>query len=347
MTTAEGRPPAADRRTSVRTEFWARTRRGWDLAFYALTAITAVSLLAFRGSAPAELGWGLGGLAVLVVAYVTIGRRAAATGDRALVAAYLAVLLAVAVVVTYTNPTGSLLLFVAYSQVWYFAETRRGGVLVTTALTVLLFGAIAVREGVGPGDEVLGLATEAAVSLGFALLLGLWITYVAEQSEQRAELLEQLEAAQAELAQGHHAAGVVAERERMAREIHDTLAQGFTSVVMLTQTAVADLRRDDREAAVARIELAERTARDNLAEARALVAAFSPVALEGVTVAGALERLARRFEAETGVAVEVVLPDGELPVSREAEVVLLRAAQEALTNVRRHAQARRVRLRLA
>ena len=339
-------PAREPRRESERTEFWTRTRRGWDLAFYALTAITAVSLLTVRGATTAELLWGLGGLALLAATYATVGRRAALSGDRDLVALYLTVLVAVAVVITYTNPTGSLLLFVAYSQTWYFVETRRAGVAVTTVLTVLLFGAIAVREGVGPGPGLLNLAVESAVALTFATLLGLWITYVAEQSEQRAGLLEQLEAAQAELAQVHHAAGVVAERERMAREIHDTLAQGFTSVIMLTQTAVADLRRDDRAAAVARLELAERTARDNLAEARALVAAFSPVDLDGVTVAGALERLARRFEDETGVAVELVLPDTELRVARDTEVVLLRTAQEALTNVRRHAQAQQVRLRL-
>lgn len=363
MTTADGGAPTAatqpasgsssgdgpgrePRRESERTEFWTRTRRGWDLAFYALTAITAVSLLTVRGATTAELLWGLGGLALLVLTYVTVGRRAALTGDRDLVALYLTVLVAVTVVVTYTNPTGSLLLFVAYSQVWYFVETRRGGVVVTTVLTALLFGAIAVREGVGPGAALVNLAAEAAVALAFSTLLGLWITYVAEQSEQRAELLEQLEEAQAQLGQVHHAAGVVAERERMAREIHDTLAQGFTSVIMLTQTAVADLRRDDPEAAVVRLELAERTARDNLAEARALVAAFSPVDLDGVTVTGALERLARRFQEETGVAVEVVLPGDELRVARDTEVVLLRTAQEALTNVRRHARARHVRLRL-
>lgn len=348
MTTADGAATTIEpRRQSERTEFWTRTRRGWDLAFYALVGITAVSLVTVRGTTTAGLLWGLGGLGLLVLTYVTAGRRAALTGSRDLVALYLAVLVAVTVLVTYTNATGSLLLFVAYSQVWYFAETRRGGVAVTTALTVLLFAAIALREEVGPGDGLVNLASQAAVALAFATLLGLWITYVAEQSEQRAGLLEQLEEAQAELAQVHHAAGVVAERERMAREIHDTLAQGFTSLIMLTQTAVTDLRRDDPAAAIARLELAERTARDNLAEARALVAAFSPVDLDGVTVTGALERLARRFQDETGVAVEVVLPDPDLRVARDTEVVLLRAAQEALTNVRRHAQARRVRLRLA
>ncbi|WP_225752973.1 sensor histidine kinase [Actinotalea sp. Marseille-Q4924] len=338
--------PDEPRWRSERTEFWKRTQRGWDLAFYALSAITAAALLTQERATTTELVWGTATVVGLVAAYVAVGRRAARTGDRVLVAVYLTVLVVAALVLTVTNDVGSLLLFVAYSQVWYFAESRRAGVVVSVVLTIGVFGAIALREGITDARDMGVLATQGGVSLAFAVLLGLWITYVAEQSEQRALLLEQLEEAQAQLAHVHHAAGVVAERERMAREIHDTLAQGFTSVVMLTQTAVADIRRDDPDAAVARLELAERTARDNLAEARALVAAFSPVALDGVTVAGALERLARRFEAETGVTVEVVLPDDELPVSREAEVVLLRAAQEALTNVRRHAQAERVRLRL-
>ena len=62
---------------------------------------------------------------------------------------------------------------------------------------------------------------------------------IIDQSRERAQLIEQLQAARAELAAANHAQGVVAERERMAREIHDTLAQGFTSILMLAQAAAA------------------------------------------------------------------------------------------------------------
>jgi signal transduction histidine kinase len=167
----------------------------------------------------------------------------------------------------------------------------------------------------------------------------------------------QLETTRSELGAAHHAQGVMAERERMAREIHDTLAQGFTSVIMLAQTARAEMEAQTGPAAeidgeppvTARLDAIELVARENLDEARALVAAFSPVALEGATLADAVRRLTERFGAETGVAVdiEVSAPSGGLAtLSRDQEVVLLRATQEALTNVRRHAQARSVTVRL-
>ncbi|GGC09754.1 sensor histidine kinase [Cellulomonas carbonis] len=332
----------ASDRADDRSDFWARSLRGWDVATVALVVIAGVTLaLDDDPRRDVAVAWGL--LAGLLVAYWALGRRGARTGDTRLTAAYLAVLVPLVSGVVLVTPAGALLLFVAYSHVWFFSSTRRTGIAVTGVLTVGVFGAMAAHHGFDR-DVLPNVLGQALVSVSFSLLLGLWLTQIAERGEERAELLARLEAAQDELAASHHAAGVLAERERMAREIHDTLAQGFTSVIMLTQTATADLRRDDVAAAVARIELAERTARDNLAEARALVAALAPVDLEGTTLADALGRLARRFSAETGVRVDLVLPPGQPAVSREAEVVLLRAAQEALTNVRRHADAHHVQL---
>jgi len=204
---------------------------------------------------------------------------------------------------------------------------------------------MAVSSG-ATGADLLSLAGQMAIGLIFALALGLWITRVAEQSEGRAALIERLEAAQAELAVSNHAAGVLAERERVAQEIHDTLAQGFTSVVMLAQTAQAQIEVGRPEQAADRLAQIEQVARDNLAEARALVAAFGPAALADATLAEALARLGERFRAETGVQVEVSLAD-VADAGRDTEVVLLRAAQEALANVRKHAGARRVLLRLS
>jgi len=144
---------------------------------------------------------------------------------------------------------------------------------------------------------------------------------------------------------------VTAERERMAREIHDTLAQGFTSIIMLTQAVRAEVEAGDPQPATDRLEAIELVARENLGEARALVAAFSPVALEGSTLTDAVRRLAERFGTETGVAIDVEVPTDSTAalaaLTREREVVLLRAAQEALTNVRRHARARLVTVRLS
>ena len=94
----------------------------------------------------------------------------------------------------------------------------------------------------GRHRRVLSLAGQMAVALLFSILLGLWIPRSSSRARSAPSSSTSCETAQAELGRSHHAAGVAAERERLAREIHDTLAQGFTSVVMLAQTAGADLR---------------------------------------------------------------------------------------------------------
>src|SRR5690606_19827387 len=126
--------------------------------------------------------------------------------------------------------------------VWFYSRSRAAGVAWATTMTVAIAAAAVWRDR-AQGPEIVEVAAEYGVALLFAVVLGLWITQVAEQSEERAYLLDELRAAQDALAESHHAAGVVAERERLAAEIHDTLAQGFTSVVMLTQTAAVELER--------------------------------------------------------------------------------------------------------
>jgi len=333
---------------SDRAHFWARSLRGWDLAFYAMWALGVAAFLFERPSSTPSVAFGLAVFAVLLVAYLVLGRRAATTGNPRLALAYLAVMLVSVTIVVSASETGTLLLFIAYSQVWYFASSRRVGVLLTVVLTILVFTTLGLQADINSLAEAGSLITQAGIAVAFSVLLGLWVTQVAEQSEERAELLTRLQEAQADAVASHHAAGVLAERERMAREIHDTLAQGFTSVIMLSQTAAADLRRSDPAQASERLSLIERTARENLAEARALVAASAPVGLDGSTLVEALERLARRFGQETGVRVRVVADDdAPAGLARDREVILLRAAQEALSNVRRHAKASTVDLVLA
>ncbi len=346
---AESRvPSAAGDWRSDRAAFWARSLRGWDLAFYALWALSVLAYFLDRPTVGVGLGVALAVFTVLLVAYLTVGRRAAVSGSPRLATTYLVVMIACVGAVVSATETGTLLLFIAYSQIWYFAENRRWGITLTVALTAVVFGAIAAQAELRTFADAVPLLTQATIAVAFSVILGLWVTQVAEQSEERADLLARLEEAQADAATSHHAAGVMAERERMAREIHDTLAQGFTSVIMLAQTAAADLRRDERDAAGERLALIERTARDNLAEARALVAAGAPLGLTESTLIEALERLAIRFGQETGVRVGVVADDAALAgLPRDREVVLLRAAQEALSNVRRHARARNVDLVLA
>src|SRR5262249_40044880 len=151
-------------------------------------------------------------------------------------------------------------------------------------------------------------------------------------SRARADLIAELEAARAELSQVEHEAGAAAERERLANEIHDTLAQGFASIVMLSQAAANSID-DEGSAAQRYLQSIERTARENLAEARHLVEGMQPAALEGVSLVDALERLTERLGGDLGIDAHIEVLGAVRPLPSATEVALLRAAQEAVANV--------------
>ena len=167
-----------------------------------------------------------------------------------------------------------------------------------------------------------------------------------QESQKRQRLIEELEAARQSLAQAEHQAGVLEERQRLAREIHDTLAQDFTSIVLHLEAADAALpaRPSPLRTHVSR---ARETARAGLREARRLVLALRPEPLEDASLPEALRRVAARWAEETGVPADVTVTGEPVALHPEAEVTLLRAAQEALTNVRKHARARQVDLTLS
>lgn len=331
--------------TTRRIDAVLRRLSGWDALFFTLTAVAAVAIV-IPSPSGRRTWWALAIVVAVVVAYVLVGRRAMDGRHPGRATAYLAVLVPLTAVCTALENAGFVLIFVAYTQIWFFSRSRLRGAAWCAGLTVLVIGAATVSAH-GWSDDLAGFAAQMIASLVFSIVLGLWITETAKQSEERAELLRRLEAAQAELAATHHAAGVVAERQRMAQEIHDTLAQGFTSVVMLAQATQAELDRNRADAARVRVVQMEQVARDNLAEARSLVAAFGPAGLRDAALGEALARLTERFAAETGVHVRMVgdRTAGD-DLARESQVVLLRAAQEALANVRKHAAARSVTLEL-
>ncbi|GAA2110906.1 sensor histidine kinase [Actinomadura alba] len=193
-----------------------------------------------------------------------------------------------------------------------------------------------------PGTGVTLIAITAIVTTS-SVAYGAWVDRIIAQSRERAELIEQLEATRTELATAHHRAGVLAERQRLSSEIHDTLAQGFTSILMLLQAAEPHAGEGARRP----LELAERTARENLAEARALTAALAPPSLGSAPLAEAVRRLTERLgeEIDGTTSYETLGEPRTLPPA--AEVVLLRTAQEALANVRKHAGARDVAVRVS
>ncbi|MCX4751533.1 sensor histidine kinase [Kitasatospora sp. NBC_01287] len=140
-------------------------------------------------------------------------------------------------------------------------------------------------------------------------------------------------------------AGVLDERQRMAREIHDTLAQGLIGIVTQLQAA-EQLAEQSPDRWRAHFEAATRLARESLAEARRSVDALRPRPLETAGLGEALAGVAERWSALHGVTVEVTTTGTARPMPPEAELALLRAAQEALANVGRHARAGTVALTL-
>lgn len=170
---------------------------------------------------------------------------------------------------------------------------------------------------------------------------------LAEVSEQRRQALARLEATLEENA-GLHAqllaqareAGVLDERQRMAREIHDTLAQGLTGIITQLEAAKqAQDRPDDWQRHLAN---AAQLTRTSLSEARRSVAASRPESLELSSLPVALADVAQHWSGMNGIAVEVTMSGDAQSLHPEIEVALLRTAQEALTNIARHAHATRV-----
>lgn len=175
---------------------------------------------------------------------------------------------------------------------------------------------------------------------------------LAEISRQRKDALAKLEAALEENA-GLHAqlvaqareAGVLDERQRMAREIHDTIAQGLTGIVTQLEAAgQANDRPDDHRR---HLDNAARLARNSLTEARRSVEGSPPGPLLAAALPEALATVAREWSAVHGVPVEVITTGDRVALHPEIEVALLRTAQEALANVAKHASATRAGLTLS
>jgi len=144
-------------------------------------------------------------------------------------------------------------------------------------------------------------------------------------------------------------AGVRDERGRMAREIHDTLAQGLTGIVTQLQAAEqAASRSPDGSLGWRRhVDAATRLARESLVEARRSVDALRPEPLDGCRLSEAVAGVAERWSALNGIPAQVTTTGAARPIEPEAEFALLRAAQEALANVARHARASRVGLTIS
>jgi signal transduction histidine kinase len=306
-------------------------------AYYGVVLAGSVAAVWGTGAGTGRVG-SIAALCALVPWYCLVGRRARRDSPvPARTVCYQLGVLGLLMTAQVTTLTSSVVLFALVPQSFMLLPIGWG------MLALALFNVVPVVEAVNaPSFGVVAVVGAVALCVAFGGQFSWWIQRIIQQSRERAELITELAATREELGESERQAGILAERQRLAMEIHDTLAQGFTSILMLLEAAES---APPEQARVYR-ERAARAARENLVEARALVSAQPPAQLAGSSLPDALRRLAGRLGEETGVTTSWEVTGEQRGLHAGTEVIVLRCAQEALTNVRRHADAARAALRL-
>lgn len=329
---------------SVHDTWTTRTPLLWDIYYAVAFAGVVVLVLVVHEGALRWQRLALAGLlALMALWFVGLGRRVVAAPHAGWPGyVFQAGLLALYLSALALTTASAYLLFVLCPLAYMTVRMRAAHAI------VVVYGlAPAVTKLVQSGDVAQTatlLLPLGIVAITMSVMMALTISRSERQSEERKVLIEQLASSRDEVARLSREAGVADERQRLASEIHDTIAQGLSSVVMLIEAALVA----EPEPARRHLTLAARTARENLHEARAIVGALTPSQLTDSSLADALRRVVDRFAAETGIAAtfSVTAPPAPLP-PMAVDVVLLRVAQEAMTNVRKHAAATSVTVRLA
>lgn len=247
-------------------------------------------------------------------------------------------------VLSFIHPAFLLLLFSFYGLSFSVMPVRWAVGLVAVLTVSLVVRFVAFSGGFTVSS--IPLVISFIASAFFTVLLGLWIDSIIRQSRERQKMIVELETARSELAKAERQAGILEERQRLAGDIHDTLAQGFTSVVMHLEAADQALDNDP-QAARSYILQAREAARQGLSEARSVLWALRPDVVEHEPLAQALRRVAGRWSDEAQVPAHLEVTGSARPLPAPFEATFLRAAQEALANVRKHARASQVNLTLS
>lgn len=208
-------------------------------------------------------------------------------------------------------------------------------VLAATAITVIV---LAGREGGGIGGVIGPL-----VGAGVAIVIGLGYQSLAREGAEREKLMAELLETRGQLAATEHEAGILAERSRLAREIHDTVAQHLSSIQMFLHAAE---RVAPDSAAIPQIHLARETAATSLADARRFIRELTPAILVDQGIGAALRRLANTQWQSDTLKVHIRVADS-LALPMHVQTALLRIAQGAMANVAQHANARNATITIA
>jgi signal transduction histidine kinase len=274
-------------------------------------------------------------------------------------AVYMAGLIVLMAVLTYASPLFAFEAVAVYMHAfaflrghWRFAAVVLGAVIVSYAQVGGRF--VELTPGLAIAMVVLTVAN--ALLGGGGTYFGV---FMSEQSERRRRIIDELGAANRRLSEALdenanlHAqllaqareAGVLDERARLAREIHDTIAQGLTGIV--TQLEAAGVADGDPVVRRRHIDTARGLARESLTEARRSVDALGPRQLVEAQLPDAIADMAKRWAETSGVELIIDTTGDPRPLLPELEVTLFRVAQEALANVGKHADAARVGLTLS
>ncbi|WP_061962661.1 sensor histidine kinase [Demequina aurantiaca] len=254
-----------------------------------------------------------------------VGARRVGNG----IAVWLGVLTLEWIALLWFTPDAAYLVFPLFFLYLHLLGRAVGAAVVVTT-TVVAVVALGAHGGWSVGGVVGPL-----VGAGVALLIGYGYESLSREASERERLLAELTAAQGQLAASEHESGVLAERARLAREIHDTVAQGLSSIQMLLHAAE---RADPEGPGVPHVRLARETAAANLADARRFIRELTPPDLDAHGLEDVLHRFARDEWASHGLVVDVQVRGSEtLPM--HLQTALLRIVQGAMANVIQHAQA--------
>lgn len=303
-------------------------RTGLHVLFVALSALvigraiwatTSDSLTIVAATVVLMITYGGGGYLALST---RSGRR---TGSRV----WLGILTAEWVGLLWLTPESAYLVFPLFF-LYVHVLGRPFGPVAVVGVTVVAICALGFHNGWTVAG-VIGPLVGAAV----ALLIGFGYQALAQEAAERETLVAQLIATRSRLAATEHESGVLAERARLAREIHDTVAQGLSSIQMLLHAVE---RADPDCPGLEHLRLARLTAAANLADTRRFIRELTPPDLDEQGLGGALRRLADTQWRRQGLEVTVRVSDAvRLPM--HLQTALLRIAQGAISNVVQHAHA--------
>ncbi|MEV5411861.1 sensor histidine kinase [Thermopolyspora sp. NPDC052614] len=322
-----------------------RARRFFVALAYGVLGLSTVVVLVFDEAAAARPAHVLG-LVAAAAAWTPLLGLVAGRPLPSLV--YFAGLLAVSAALGAVSTLFALFASIGYPLAFALFSSRWS---VIAVMVTAIVNVVAQNDGGGAAMHAPLLA------LALPLVLAGWL--VGAESERRKDLVAELSAAnarledalaenaalQARLVEQAREAGVLDERQRLAREIHDTIAQGLIAVITQVRAAVASPPGSGR--ARRHLEIVESLARQALGEARRSVQALRPAALERSRLPDALSDMAERWSAASGVPIAVEVTGDARALATNVEVALFRVAQEALANVAKHAGAARAGLTLS